>query len=186
MFRQPTVFILGAGANVEFGLPLGDGLMSAVETNLRFDGGTPKTGSADEFLRLLKNRFGREEYRDYLKAGRQLVQVMGMFPSLDEALHYLSADTKCIVAGKAAIVSSILDAEKNSKLKFEGRLGGPDLSRVADAWAPHFLSMAISNLTLGDVSRIFEKRYDHQFQLRPIARTISLLGAPERSPRAAE
>jgi hypothetical protein len=157
MFRKPTVIILGAGANVEFGLPLGNGLMSAVETNLRVDGrGIAKTESADEFLRLLKNRFGPEEYRDYLNAGKELVQVMGRFRSLDEALHYLSADTKCIVAGKAAIVSSILGSEKNSKLKIDGRLGRPDLPRVVSTWAPHFLSMAVSDLTMGEISRIFE------------------------------
>ena len=81
MFRDPTVFILGAGANAEFGLPLGHELMSAVETNLRVDGrGIAKTESADQFLRLLKNKFGPEAYRDYLDAGKELVQVMGRFP----------------------------------------------------------------------------------------------------------
>jgi hypothetical protein len=157
MFRKPTVFILGAGANAEFRLPLGKGLISGVETNLRFVGETPKTQSAGEFLQLLKNRFGREEYLGYRTAAQKLVQVSSTFPSMDEALHFLSADDKCILVGKAAIVRSILDAEKNSSLKFEGKLGRPDFSGVAETWAPQFVSMAVSNLTLADISRAFEK-----------------------------
>jgi hypothetical protein len=120
-------------------------------------------------LRLLKNKYG-ENHREYTKAARELVQVMNRFPSLDEALHYLSANEKCVTAAKAAIVCAILSAEKKCELKFVGQLGGPDLAKAANTWTAQFLSMAISNLTQGSVSSIFENvtiinfNYDRAFE----------------------
>ncbi len=156
MFRKPTVVILGAGANFELGLPLGKDLMITVETALRFDAlGNPKTTPADEFRDALRNQFGKD-YAEYIQAAGKLVQVMDLFTSMDEALHYVSADPRCITVGKAAIVSSIIGAEAGCKLKFDGRLGTPDLPKASDTWLPEFLSMATANLTQEEMPTIFD------------------------------
>lgn len=36
MFRDNTVFIIGAGASHEFGLPVGEALMKTIQINCRF------------------------------------------------------------------------------------------------------------------------------------------------------
>ena len=49
MFQSKTVFVLGAGASHELGLPLGSGLAKIIsrKLNLRFeDTGTPKIPAA--------------------------------------------------------------------------------------------------------------------------------------------
>ena len=77
-----------------------------------------------------------------------------MFPSMDEALHYFSADEKCLKVGKAAIVNSIIGAEAECRLNFEGRLGRPDLAKAHDA-LPEFLSMPASGVTKEEMPHIF-------------------------------
>jgi hypothetical protein len=157
MFQKPTVLVLGAGANYEVGLPLGTELMRAVEATLTFgDHRSLATESADQFFYLLRDKFGKES-NDYLQAAKRLVQVMNLFPSMDEALHYVRGDERCVAVGKAAIVSSIIGAEAKSKLKFDGKLGRPDLTRVDDTWVAEFLSMAVSGLTQEEMPTVFKK-----------------------------
>ena len=154
MFQQPTVFVLGAGANYELGFPLGSELMSAVGACMRMKGGRPCTEAADDFMRSIRNRFG-DEANNYLNAGQNLVHVMPRFLSIDEAMHYLSEDRKSIAVGKGAIVDSILRAERQSKLKL-AQSDRPVLSGVEKTWVAQFFSMLLSNLTKGDAARIFE------------------------------
>jgi hypothetical protein len=152
MFRTPTVVILGAGANCELGLPLGKDLMTRVEASLRF--GERITDNARELRDLMRRTYGAE-WEAYKEAARKLVQAMSMFPSMDEALHYFSADEKCLKVGKAAIVNSIIGAEAECRLNFEGRLGRPDLAKTHDTWLPEFLSMAASGVTKEEMPHIF-------------------------------
>ena len=152
MFRTPTVVILGAGANCELGLPLGKDLMTRVEASLRF--GERITDNARELRDLMRRTYGAE-WEAHKAAARKLVQAMSMFPSMDEALHYFSADEKCLKVGKAAIVNSIIGAEAECRLNFEGRLGRPDLAKAHDTWLPEFLSMAASGVTKEEMPHIF-------------------------------
>jgi hypothetical protein len=95
--------------------------MRGVEATLRFGAaGSTIAESADEFRDVLKNKFGKD-WVDYRQAAGKLVQVMNLFTSMEEALHYVSADNKCVDVGKAAIVSSIVALDAASVAHHSGR-----------------------------------------------------------------
>ncbi|MEX1059599.1 MAG: hypothetical protein WED13_01105 [Methyloceanibacter sp.] len=169
MFRKPTVLIIGAGANKEFGLPLGTELMTQVGEALRFRFDFDRQISGDrELLDVLKGRFG-QEVNTYTRAANHLVSVLPGFNSMDEALHFLRGDEKCTWLGKVANVQAILKAERNSSLKRVPELGGPDIARC-EAWAYQFLKMVLSSATFDEIKSLFKNltvvnfNYDRCFE----------------------
>jgi hypothetical protein len=129
----PTVFIIGAGASHEAGFPLGSELASGIATDVdfRFDAGSQVQGDKSLYSYLRNNL--RDRVKSLELAGRRLSGIIPTFPSVDEALHYLSGDPEAIEIGKMAIAHRILQSEHalvpNS---------------TAGSWLPIFLSLALS------------------------------------------
>lgn len=106
MFNVPAVFVIGAGAGAEFGLPAGVQLkeMIAKGTHFRFELGRQKEGDS-VLLDTLKRRFSNdvEKVNIYLRAGNDLSETISTFPSIDEALHWWRGKPEAIELGKLAI-----------------------------------------------------------------------------------
>jgi hypothetical protein len=122
MFKKPTVFIVGAGASAECGLPTGFQLAEQIRVGLgfRFEASQLRKGDEALFkgdeaiLDLLKNRFSNVDL--YVKAGCELSATIATFPSIDEALHWWRARQEIVELGKLAIAYYILGAERRSPL----------------------------------------------------------------------
>jgi hypothetical protein len=153
MFSDPVVFVLGAGASAEYGLPTGVRLRNDIAKALRFQFNFSRLESGShQLLDHLRQRFGNQT-NPYTKAGNELAGTMGTFPSVDEALHYFSNREEILYLGKIAIVHEILRAEQSSKLY--GSEWNP-IDPGENGWIFHFLSMALSVLQKEQTGNAFD------------------------------
>jgi len=149
MIKNPTTFVIGAGASSEVGFPLGGQLLAniAEDLNFRFDAGYQTKGDKDLYQYLQRN-FG-DRARGLVESGRRLSAVLGTFLSMDEALHYFSSDHDAVEIGKVCIANRIMQAEKAA-------LGKTSLiDAAAESWLPIFLSLALSGHTRESVRAAF-------------------------------
>jgi hypothetical protein len=114
MFSRPTVFIIGAGASAEFGMPLGSQLLEKVATTVAR--GTHGHPNHDVFVQQMRDGLGEERANRLFELGPRLAGVVSQFVSMDEALHFLSAEPDIVELGKLAIAHEIVHAERNSTL----------------------------------------------------------------------
>ena len=137
MFKKPTVFVLGAGASFECGLPLGKTLATRIEASL-----DPATKSSDQLLPyLFDSGFISENRAEYEIAAEQLRKTLKSSPSTDDALNWLSGNPFAVKLGKVGIVSEIMFAERESAL-----CRAPDnpaeFANYDSTWLYQFFSMA--------------------------------------------
>src|SRR3990172_2287556 len=115
MFRAKTVLVIGAGASVEVGLPMGSELLKQIIqlTHITFDFNQQKTGDHGilEALKLCLNE-GREvvKINEHLKAGWQLGESAKQALSIDNVIDALE-DQQVELVGKLGIVRAILKSE---------------------------------------------------------------------------
>jgi hypothetical protein len=161
VFSEPTVFVIGAGASAEFGMPSGPQLQKNIGSALDFRRGQDGQLLGDQNLHsLLRDRFNGQVQR-YYEAATELSQIIreSTFDSIDEALHWFSSShPEAVALGKAAIVREILAAERTTLLFNKG---DPDNAAVADSianmWMPSFLQMAIAALKKEEIASAFSK-----------------------------
>jgi hypothetical protein len=157
MFSQPIVFVIGAGASAELGLPTGAAMKAAIAGALNFNKQPNAMLIGDRaFYDMISNRFGGEAAK-YHAAATELAVRIGEFDSIDEALHWFSAKEEVVRLGKAAIVREILRAEHASKVfnPTNPKMISGDVN-YADTWLPHFLTMAMGSLTREQATEPFK------------------------------
>lgn len=140
MFAQPIVFVIGAGASLEFnGLPTGRQLMDRIANNVSALGrsGNPRLwGVICESL--------PSQMASFQEAGRALAkQVRAGMPSIDDILTWFAAREEVVSLGKIAIVHEILEGEKASLLYNRDEPLAPSRD-FSNTWVHHFLSMVLS------------------------------------------
>lgn len=163
MFKQPTVVVIGAGAGVEYDMPLGCALAGRIAQDLRFrfdrwKSSDPISGDP-ELYRLLRIRFQdeRDNVGRFVNLGRQLAAVLTSSISIDDALFQLSETPEAVTLGKVCIVRSILSAEANSTLKLSDRHAGPEASAGLNGWIEQLFSMSISGFRQSELEHAFDK-----------------------------
>jgi hypothetical protein len=157
MISLPTVFIVGAGASAEFGLPTGGAIKEQIARSLNFrrDADGQFLGDSN-FHKLLGDRF-QGNLDLYTNGGIELSETMEPFESIDEALQWFSSRPEVVTLGKACIVRHILAAERRSVL-FHSTT--PELTpnkSYPEAWASHLLSMAIGSFKREETEAIFSR-----------------------------
>ena len=134
--KQRTVFVVGAGASAEFGLPIGGELQSRIADmmNMKFDAWQQVSGDSDIYQEA-RRRFGKED-RGIGKAARLISDGVRLTDSIDNFMEKHRNDEKIQVLGKLAIAKCIAEAERDSRL-FIGPYGSRDaldVSGVSDTW----------------------------------------------------
>src|SRR5262245_13446597 len=113
MFSQPTVFVIGAGASQEFGMPLGAKLKHDIGHDLDFRRNEDRLIRGDRNLfALVHDKLGSQVAADELSTIIRNFQ----FASIDEVLHWFSDNAEIVSLGKMMIVRKILEAERSSRL----------------------------------------------------------------------
>lgn len=126
MFRSKTLFILGAGASHEVGLPVGETLKEQIadKIDIQFENGHTQKSGDPEILQALRNHAlrldgGWGNINLYTQRAHQLVKALPQAISIDNLLDGHRGDAAVELCGKLGIVKCILQAERNSKIYFD-------------------------------------------------------------------
>jgi hypothetical protein len=142
-----SVFILGAGASYEVGLPVGAGLKKEIANilDIWFDdyGSQLSRGDAvvmDAFRQIAAQLDSRRDPNPLIHAGRAIRDAMPQALSIDNFLDAHAGVQHMEIAGKLAITRAILEAERRSRLFIDHRADYPKLkfSAIADTWFNKF------------------------------------------------
>lgn len=152
MKSKKLTLIVGAGASKEFGLPVGSELKQKIASllDIRFDFNQQKSGdyqirSALEFA--VRQPDGRRDINPHLHAAWRIRDAMPQAISIDNFIDNHQGDEKIELCGKLAIVKSILDAEKSSKIYVDpsNNRNGINYARTEDCWLNPFTRLLTEN-----------------------------------------
>lgn len=162
MFRAKTVFVIGAGASVEVGLPMGSELLKQIVqlVQIRFEQFRQSSGDPGilEAIKLCVNE-GREveKTNQHLIAARQLGESAKQALSIDNVIDALE-DPQIELVGKLGIVRAILKAESSSPAfkRVDNIPDTLDLSKFNDAWYSSLTKLLTENVRKSQITGIFD------------------------------
>lgn len=161
MFRAKTVFVIGAGASVEVGLPIGADLLKKIVdlTHITFDWGRQITGD-DEIVKALRIGFHdirEDDLQEYINAARRLAVTARQALSIDNVIDALE-DQKVELIGKLGIVRAILKAEASSDafVRLKNDPNSLDLSKFENCWYSSFTKLLTENVRKSQIENIFD------------------------------
>ena len=122
--ERRNVFIVGAGASSEFGLPTGAGLLDAIRNSATFSyDSRERLMSGDDFLKEVfieaeRTKTGKSgvDNQAYIEASNKIAQNAPLAPSIDNFLHTRRGEPFLVEVGKLLIAYEILKAERASRL----------------------------------------------------------------------
>jgi hypothetical protein len=158
MFDLPVVFVVGAGASKEYGFPLGGELKSSIAeaVGFLFNHGIQIRGNHDLYNHISRHVPDQARRSDYTRAANALVAAIPTFVSIDEALHFVSSSKEAVEVGKIAIITKILEAERESALGFNLETGRVKIDPNEGQWLGQFLSLALAELRRDQLKTAFD------------------------------
>ena len=159
MLRNQTLFVVGAGASFEFGLPLGTALAEKISAKLhfKFDMWRLIEGNED-FLSALRQKFSDEEIlKSHLDACSRIKSGIRLAKSVDNYIDTHKHDTKVALIGKFAIFDCIAEAERSSKLYFEPNSSKVtfDLEKLGKTWVAELVDILFYGVSKSNVADVF-------------------------------
>lgn len=140
-----TVFLIGAGASAEVGLPTGERLKQLISDSLDIEYNS--IGDVSKGDRLIDGSIREKcseisdallyhkemsEYKNIFKKTRNLLHLS---PSIDNFIDSNRGDKRISLCGKLAILQKILESERQSKLYFDNRTGkGLSYDVIQNTW----------------------------------------------------
>ncbi|UWM76961.1 SIR2 family protein [Rhizobium sp. WSM4643] len=155
MFNTKTVFIVGAGASVDVGLPTGAQLKTKIReylgtSNYNFNNYNIRDGLVSH---LQRNR-ERIETGPYIEAAEYIANAMPVSHSIDHFLFTHAKKPQVVTMGKLAIAATLLDAEYTSDLRLENNR--IDLIKTENYWLNSFCRFLTEEVQDGDFEDIFD------------------------------
>lgn len=159
MLREKTVFVVGAGASCELGLPIGQELITYIAGNLNY---------TNENVDYRSNRLYstiREEYckdTDILRTAYGACNAISMgsphFMSIDNYISSHETDEYIVSCAKMAIVYSILQAESRSALAHPNWMEWRPIpaSSFSKSWLHPFINIVSTGVKQQSIEYIFE------------------------------
>lgn len=157
-----TVFVLGAGASCEAGLPTGEKLRDVLASllDISFDWKRQQTG--DRVIgTALREHVEATKTTDqgvrYLEAALGIRNGMKFAVSIDNYLHQHRGNKEAELCGKLAIVRAILTAERNSRMFLDPHVPAPEFpqSALQSTWYTPFWQMLTDGCDIGDLQKRF-------------------------------
>jgi hypothetical protein len=165
MSNKKTLYIVGAGASKEAGLPTGYELKEKIASllNIIFEDGYTQTGGDRlicEAIRIhvKQSEIQKNNINPYLHAAWSIRDAMPQAISIDNFIDTHNDDKKIELCGKLAIVRSILDAEKNSKLYINPSniYNHLNFRDIEDTWYANFMKLLTENCTKDNLAKRLE------------------------------
>ncbi|WP_373413558.1 SIR2 family protein [Ensifer aridi] len=153
MIREKTTFVIGAGASVEFGLPVGTQLAAEIKQTAKMPGRNISSMYSAYMRDFLYEKFkGDAERSEVIKAINAIHQGIHTAVSIDAFIHRHRSSEAIQRFGKALIALEVLKAENNSTLWAEhwnafqtdpdrvvgSNYGGAKLVNPDYTWIGHF------------------------------------------------
>lgn len=164
MFRSKTVFILGAGASEEVGLPIGNDLKKKIaqKIDIRFDYVSTQISGDYQIMQALREhtmlpnrQLGNPN--PYLYAAWKLRDALPQAISIDNLLDAYRGDELSETCGKLGIISSILEAEKASTIYCNPtKQQKINFGSLDQTWFAGFVKILTENVPQRDVENIFD------------------------------
>ena len=161
MFNRKTLFIIGAGAGADIGMPVGAKLALDIHNRTKIDlshFGTLEQGTFDhEFARsFFQTRGGADRY----SAAFNLIHKGIFFAnSIDDFLNIHEGSAEVVEVGKAAIIRAILLAEKESHLYVSPSNANNtlDLMKVHKSWLTKLMRVLAPDRKAPDVQHVLDE-----------------------------
>jgi hypothetical protein len=157
-----TVFIVGAGASKEAGLPIGSELKKSIAKalDIRFDRARGMVSGDHHVFEALRLAVAQDPTPDRLlqsfqQAGWHIRDAMPQAISIDNFIDTRSHDKQIELCGKLAIVRTILEAESKSALFVEGIRGNGKLKfeKLESTWFNSFFQRLTENCKSADLAK---------------------------------
>jgi hypothetical protein len=158
-----TVFIIGAGASCELGMPAGPQLKKKVKSSLdfKFERGYIQTSGSERILNEIQNmqRLGeinQSTFDKFFQSAKIFTKGLCFAPSIDNYLNAHETNKELVWLGKMAIVELILEAEKSAlkkiwdsvQMRFEPR-------GLADTWYGKLFAILVQGKTREQIREVF-------------------------------
>jgi hypothetical protein len=157
MFNSRTLFVLGAGASKEVGLPTGKELTKIIAKKLSIP--PPGDEGGDKAIYLALRAHAGDQLEAYLETANLVSQGMQIARSIDSHIDAHRGDEKVELCGKLAIVRSIMEAEHGSILFKTPDKRAPHSSwseSVQQTWFVEFFKMLYEGVAKSEISSLFE------------------------------
>lgn len=162
--ENKVVFVIGAGASKEAGLPTGVELKEKIATilDIRFDYRTQKSGDyviTQALRNIVQSADGKNgDINPYLYQAWHIRDALPLAISIDNFIDSQRENKEIKLLGKLSIIKSILEAEKASKLFFERERANSsiDLTALNETWYLPFFQLITENCELNDLEARFQ------------------------------
>lgn len=145
MFNRKTLFIIGAGAGYDIGVPAGRQLAEDIahRTRVVIDHGRLGRNTHDEELALSFFERADPKANEFYEAFRLIHNGVLLANSIDDFLNIHEATPEVVTVGKSAIVRTILNAERSCKLyvdpsNIHNKL---NVSSIRESWFVKFMQV---------------------------------------------
>ncbi len=165
MFNSKTLFIFGAGASKEAGLPTGNELTATIANmlDIKFDFDLTQFSGDHVIAQALHHHVqgadGRGgDFDSYQQAAWLIRDAMPQASSIDSFIDAHQGNEKVKLCGKLAIVRSILEAELNSHLFFDDRKRDAKLNfaNLQETWYNNFSRLLVEGCPNENVYNLFD------------------------------
>jgi hypothetical protein len=164
MFELRTLFVVGAGASCEAGLPAGNQLKHRIaqKLDIRFEDGSRLLSGDKDIVEALRSHVRRPsgqpgDINPYLHAAWRIRNAASQAVSIDAYLDAHQGDERMELCGKLGIVSSILEAESASKLNSSQSSYPMDFRHLESTWYNKFMQSLSERVRKNDLSTIFNQ-----------------------------
>jgi hypothetical protein len=158
MFKSRTLFVVGAGASLEAGLPTGAMLKEIIAKKLEIKYELYDQKSGDLAISQAVKEYVQEKNLSNftVKAAWQIRDAMPQAPSIDQYIDIHRGDKEIELFGKLAIVRAILEAEKGSKLYFRpNHQKSMKFSDLSGTWYNSFWQLLADGTSKSEIDNIF-------------------------------
>lgn len=159
MIKKKTVLIVGAGASCEVGLPTGKDLRAQIQRkiDIRYDFNKQISGDFQIAAALTKHvrSIGQRDINPFLRCAWQLHKALPQCISIDNLLDAHRGEQSYELVGKLGIAASILEAERKSKLFFDGR-DRPAIrfDAINETWYAQLLQLLTQGVAKQDIHTV--------------------------------
>jgi hypothetical protein len=159
--EMKTVYVIGAGASKEAGLPTGEELKSKISKllDIKFGRFNSLESGDNKIVEALKLHAGdTKKIEPFMDAVWRITDALPLAISIDNFIDTHRGNDKIALCGKLAIVRSILEAESKSKLNFDRLKANAniDFNSISDTWYISFFKLLTENCAKNELCERFK------------------------------